>query len=554
MTSVDPAGPVGTTSPVADTTRPPGVDTESDALRISRVVLLVVVAVVALGGLLIRVWILGHATMNSDEATVGLIAKEALRGHTNAFYWGQTYGGVEPYVVAALSALFGQSPLTVNATPTVLAVVVSVLVWRIGLRLFTDMAAVCAAALSWIWAESSLWNSTRELGLHQICSVLGCVVFLQTLRIIQGARTSDGERIADWLILGLAAGLGFWASPEIVYLALPCAIAVLISLRLHTLRAALIRVACAGSMVVVGCLPWLWATVGGRVTAIPQSPVGYFSRLTTFFTHILPMLLGVRVEGAGTWEGGSMVGKTLFLLLFCLLVAAMVIVVLRTADGWIPVAALAMFPFLYAAFPTSWFWNDGRYAAQLTTLLSLVLIGGLFLVLRPPLVRWAACLVLLTAFASTLVAFDSSYGAIRHPSTLTTGRTNPNTSVLALAHGLSRLGISHAYAGYWLANDLTFISGGTVVADNVGFARNPPEAASVLRADRAAWIFVDPTKTAQAGEQLGATTQINPGTYTGSAPFIAWLDAHGIAYHQYSVDIFDIVVPVRNVTPGELSR
>jgi len=560
MTSVD-AGSQSDTGSTTSTTSTTSVavpeprDTaESGSMRLSRLILLAVLGVLALGGLLLRVWMLGHNSMDSDQATVGLMAREILHGHTYAFYWGQGYGGAEPYVVAAVSAVFGQSPLTVNATPSLLAVIISVLIWRIGLRLFSDMAALCAAVMAWIWSESTVWNSTKELGLHQICAVMGCVVLLEALRIVQAARTDDGDRLGDWLVLGLAAGVGFWASPEVVYLALPAIAAVLISLRRHTLRAALIRTGGAAGMLLVGCLPWIWGTLGGKEASFPPSPIGYPSRVVSFFSHVLPLLLGLRVKGIGVWEGGPAIGKGLFLVACCLLLAAMAIVVVRTQDGWIIVLALALFPFLYAAFPTSWFWNDGRYAVQLTTLLSLVVFGALFSVLRPPLVRWAACVVLAAAFMTTLVAFDSVYGAITNPSELTTWTANPNPAILALAHKLHGIGISHAYGGYWVANDLTFVSGGTVTVDNIGYIRNPPEAGAVLTADQAAWIFVDPAQATRASFEIGATTNINPGTFTGSAPFIDWLDAHGITYHQYFVDIFDIVVPVRNVTPAELRR
>ena len=178
-------------------------------------------ALLALGGLLLRLWILGNAPLNSDEATAGLVAHEIARGHFFAFYWGQSYGGVEPYVLAASFHLAGQSPLTLNGTPVVLAAIGSVLVWRIGVQIFPGPAALVAAVLSWIWSESTLWNSTREYGFHQVVVVLGLVVLLQAIRIVRGARTAGGDKTTDWLIFGGAVGLGFWASPEIVYFALP---------------------------------------------------------------------------------------------------------------------------------------------------------------------------------------------------------------------------------------------------------------------------------------------------------------------------------------------
>ncbi len=83
---------------------------------------------------------------------------------------------------------------------------------------------------------------------------------------------------------------------------------------------------------------------------------------------------------------------------------------------------------------------------------------------RPAVAAWAASALLVLACVSTLIPFDDGYGAIGRPSELTSFTANPNTEVTALADQLDRLGISHAYAGYWVANDLTFISNGRVHA------------------------------------------------------------------------------------------
>ncbi len=271
-----------------------------------------------MAGVLLRLWLLGNAPMNSDEATAGLVAHQILHGHTYAFYWGQTYGGVEPYVLALNFLVFGQSPFMLNATPALLALVGSVLVWRIGLRLFQPAAAVVAAVLSWIWSESSLWNSTREYGLHEVTMVLGLVLLLESLRIAQqSARRRDGpaRRLGAPRCGG---GLGFWASPEIVYFALPAIVLVATTLRHRSVVVAVKRVALAVGAAFVGMLPWTWATLSSTGSGIPSSPVSYLSRLGTFFTHVLPMILGLRVEGVGQWEGGQALGSLLYALLVVL--------------------------------------------------------------------------------------------------------------------------------------------------------------------------------------------------------------------------------------------
>ena len=50
----------------------------------------------------------------------GLMARNILNGHFQAFFWGQGYGGLEPYFVAIVFAIFGQSALSLGLTPVIL--------------------------------------------------------------------------------------------------------------------------------------------------------------------------------------------------------------------------------------------------------------------------------------------------------------------------------------------------------------------------------------------------------------------------------------------------
>ena len=286
--------------------------------------MIVLLVALVVGGLLLRLWILGNAPLNSDEATAGLVAHEIARGHFFAFYWGQSYGGVEPYVLALSFRVAGQSPLTLNGTPVVLALIGSVLVWRIGLHLFPRPAALVAAVLSWIWSESTLWNSTKEYGFHQVCDVLGLIVLLQAVRIVVAARTAHGDRLSDWFFLGGAIGLGYWASPEIVYFALPGTVVVLVALRHRAGGGIARRLVAMGAAAVIGATPAIWAAATGHGTAIPSSPATYLSRLGTFFSHVLPMILGLRIEGAGAWELGDRFGPVAYALVLVVVGAAAV--------------------------------------------------------------------------------------------------------------------------------------------------------------------------------------------------------------------------------------
>ena len=510
--------------------------------------LVATIVVVGLAALALRLWFLGNAPINSDEATVGLMAHQILHGHTSAFYWGQGYGGVEPYAVAALMAVFGQSPLTLTATPVLLGILGALLVWRIGLRLFPSVAAASAAALSWVWSESALWNSTRELGLHQVCLTLGLVALLWALRVVQGLRSPAGDRLLDWAVLGGAVGLGFWASPEIVYFAAPAGIVVLLALRGRAVAESVTRVGISVVAAVIGALPWVVVAAGGGTGSLPASPVPYLSRLGTFFSHVLPMTLGLRVEGAGAWEGPPAVAQALYALVLAAVVWAVFVVALRVRDGRVLVLCAALYPFLYAAFPTSWFWNDGRYAVAVSPVLSLLVMGALWQAVRPPAVRWAACGVLAAALASTLVAFNVGYGAIAHPTLLTRWTADPNPAITSLADRLESAGVTHAYAGYWVANDLTFLSGGRVVAKSLDVDRNPPQAAGVGGTPPAGWIFVGGDRLGAVAAQLGSATELDA-LPAGETGLTAWLGAHHVPYRRLPAGLFDVIIPARRVSP-----
>jgi Dolichyl-phosphate-mannose-protein mannosyltransferase len=513
-------------------------------------VLLLVLVVLAITGVFLRLWLVHNASTNADEATAGLIAHQITLGHTYAFYWGQSYGGVEPYGLAIAFSLFGQSPFVLNATPAVLALVGTVIVWRIGLHLFAAPAASVAAVLGWIWSESTLWNSTKEYGFHELALVLGLVVLLQSVRMIQRAHRDEGDRVIDWAFLGGAVGLGFWASPEIAYFAIPGLVFVVTTLRGRTSRAARLRCFVLCVTAFVGALPWIWATVKSHGAGIPASPVSYLSRLSTFFSHVLPMILGLRVEGAGAWEGGRLFGLAAYALLLVLVIGGAVVLAVRVPDARVLVLTLTLFPFLYAAFPTSWFWNDGRYAIALTPLLSLMITGACWQLFRPRVAAWLSCALLVAALASTLIAFNDATGAIAKPSELTTFSADPNSLVTSLSDHLERDGVAHAYAGYWVANDLSFISDNRVTALALGVSRNPPEATNAGNV-AVAWIFVPTSSVPMDSAQLESVSNLEPGSITEGA-LTGWLHDHKVSYRTLSTSGFEVIVPGRNIDPVEI--
>lgn len=563
-----------------------------------------VVTALVVGGALLRVWILGHDAMNADEAVVGLVARGILDGHLTAFVWHQGYGGVEPYLVAAMFTAFGSSPFVLNLTPALLAAGVAVVTWRIGRHLFSNWAGLAAGALAWVWPESAVFNSTREYGYHEAALLAGVVVLLETVRIARrrpsrdratrwsvGAAlsTDDGATarrgvgrillewsLPDWALLGLAAGAGWWASPEIAYFVIPAAAVLLVTCCRRARAAVGAGVSTAALFCFVGVLPWIVAGVDDKWATISsvrpsRHTHSYWFRLHIVFSHVLPLLYGLQVEGRGLWEGGRSVGPVLYDLALAVSVAAMAVVAVRFAAARLLVVCCGVFPFVYAAFPTSWFWQDGRYGVFLAPLLALLLVGAVSAIERPwgrarvrdrgaPVAGWrrvvarsAVYVLLAAAVTSTAVAVVTSFQLMAEGARTAPWRATLSPDVTALARRLEHDGVHDAYTDYWVAYDLQFLSGGAITTFPIAQDKNPAMGRQVTLAPRAAWIFVLPTPASQstAEAQLGAGGDLEPPGVT-EAPLAAWMRAHHVAYSVTVVRPFSVVIPDRNVTPADI--
>jgi surface polysaccharide O-acyltransferase-like enzyme len=127
---------------------------------------------------------------------------------------------VEPYLIAARSAIFGNSTFLLALVPALLSVGSGLLTWRIARRLVADPAlAALAAAAAWVAPQSVSSNATYEYGFRATTLLLGLLLVLVALRILDRDR-----RLLIFVSLGLVAGVGWWSSPEIVYFVVPAAL------------------------------------------------------------------------------------------------------------------------------------------------------------------------------------------------------------------------------------------------------------------------------------------------------------------------------------------
>ena len=271
-------------------------------------VVIVVVTLAGIFGALERLWLLLHLPLFSDEAVVGLIVRQINKGQFSTFYWGQQYGGVEPYV-AALVGHVVPGPIGLNATASLLASAAAVMVGLVVLEASGDRrAALLAGALAWVWPYAVVWNSSRELGFHFATLASGLALLYFAVRVCRGHRGP-----MTLLALGACAGIGWWSSPEIAYFALPAGVVLVGSWRRWTdgwsARVDPWPMVLVVIGAVAGALPWLVTNVHTGFASLSQSsaPAGtttYGGRLVVFMEKVLPTELGLRTLGTGHWVGG----------------------------------------------------------------------------------------------------------------------------------------------------------------------------------------------------------------------------------------------------------
>jgi hypothetical protein len=551
-----------------------------DPGRTARLVTLALVVAALLVGGAIRAWLLFHQPVTSDEAVAGLISHQILHGHTYAFFWGQPFGGVEPYVVAAVFAVLGQGSLTLGLTPVLLAAVAAVLVWRVARRLVGSPAvALLAGALAWVAPFPVVFTSTIEGGYRGVTLACGLAVLLLSLRILDGA-----VRYTEFIALGLVTGIGWWSLPEIAYFLIPAGL-VLIGALVGSGRQGDLgrwpgRIGAAVLAFGVGALPWLWTNIGSGFASLdtskfpgsvtPLNP-GYGGRLRLFFKFTLPMYANLRRLNSGAWlfgESGTSFHRALVALAVALIavvvVGALVLCCLRGGRCIALAVTLVAYPFLVALQPGTWFWQDGRYAVYLGPLLALVAgvacvalaerIGGRARsgrAHRPTRPRAAGLalmsLVLTVSLALTIVDFHQSFVVSGHA--LVSDWGNPDAAASATATSLEARGVRTGYADYWVAYKLDFLSDGRLSLTVAG--TDPDRWAGLtgqVRSSHApAWLFVPAGRMAAGLAQFAQTGNIQGPSGLTESHFVAALDRLGIPFRTVDAGPIQAVIPASPV-------
>jgi hypothetical protein len=163
----------------------------------------------------LRLWLLARdvPTLNSDEATVGLMALHVLRGEWTVFYWGQPYmGSLEAILAAPAIALFGPTSLGLHLAPLVLCLAFLVTIYLLGARLFSWRTGLVSALLLAVGPPFFVVLSLRALGGYIETLLFGNVLLLLALYTPRSRRAALGVAA----LFGLVAGLALWTDLLVV--------------------------------------------------------------------------------------------------------------------------------------------------------------------------------------------------------------------------------------------------------------------------------------------------------------------------------------------------
>jgi hypothetical protein len=286
-------------------------------------------------------------------------------------------------------------------------------------------------------------------------------------------------------------GCGWWASSQILILALPALVWVT-----RKRQRPMMSVAVVLPTALVGTAPWIATNLrhGWYSTHLLADSGGPFSRLHGLAAATLPTALGLRVPFSLHWLGTVALGVPFYLLALVALVAP--------GRGHVRPLLLVLlaFPFLYAVSPYTSSNVEPRYLWLLLPVLALLLA------------RWATTAIRGLALIGAALALSVAGLAAMVDGNLTAPRVEL-TAVPAdfdpLLRTLREHRVTRVWANYWIAWRITFESGERIVAASTGTGsvryerlatcvrpvgvepgRYPPYFEAVRSAAGAAFVFV----------------------------------------------------------------
>src|SRR5215831_9160375 len=162
-----------------------------------------------------------------DEALTGLMSLAILQGIPQVFYWGQPYlAAIDAYLAAAAFHVFGPSTLVLRLGIVWVSVFWVWAAWRIGRRIVGERWGLLAGLQI---ALPPIFLTYVQLSSH----AEGVALALGTLTLAAAVNLVDPLPLRRqwwaWILLGVAAGLGWWTSQMATMLIVAAALGLLVA-------------------------------------------------------------------------------------------------------------------------------------------------------------------------------------------------------------------------------------------------------------------------------------------------------------------------------------
>ena len=498
-------------------------------------------------GALVRLGLVvaGGPRTDSDEATMGLMALHIVtRGETPLFFYGQVYmGTLQAYLGALLFPLFGVSVVTLRLGLVLLFVLFALVMYALVRLLYGQTYALVALGLVALGGPDLLKAQLLALGGYPETLVFGALSLLLAVWLAVSPADGDdepprGRRLAAYVGLGVALGLGWWSDPLVAPFLLAAPLP-LLAFRRRELRWRGLAALALGLL--VGLAPQIAFMVthlnaGGPsavaafqprgVATLAQLPAHLFTQIAGTLFISLPNITGagwvcsLPVSASGLfvgWSGMGMLACAGLRMGWSLGFLALGVVAARAAwrelrgaakgqrTAALQVGRLALL--LGGALALALYISSPQAATPLGN--ARYLIG--LLIALPAVVYplWAATVAGLSwrwawpVAALGLIALALA-GGVASTYAQAPGARADAAANQALIRDLERLGVRHMYTDYWTCYKAAFLSRERitcVVLDTElgpGNNRYAPYVAAVQADPRAAYVFPDGSPQAAA--------------------------------------------------------
>lgn len=237
-----------------------------------------------------------HLPVGSDEAILGLMAREVFSGEFPLMIWVQPHGGaLETYLTAPLYLLFGGGKLTVRLFPFVYSILFMVLIYLIGRDFFGRRAGLMSAALAAVPPVYVSMLGALGISMNLPAFIGSAFIIYMAHRCVK-IPMNENRRLVLMMLAGLAAGLTFW-----VHLIVACAVAAVILFLFMDDKFFFARKPFWGFALcfVLGAFPLLIFNFQTDFSTFRMSPArdiaGTLAYIRTCLTYTLPRAWGLQI-------------------------------------------------------------------------------------------------------------------------------------------------------------------------------------------------------------------------------------------------------------------